>query len=400
MNEAGEFKGSGHFRVDRAKAVEKLSAFQLEQGEQFLLPLARCAAAAGAQVLEVKGVARLEARFTGTPFTREELADPYGALFIEDPDPRRHQLAVFLLGVLRTRPREVVVASGSGIGRFRMLVSGLDRESIEPDGHRDVGTTVRVSWGAFRGFKRVGAAKAAAREAWVLTPPGFKLDGGRAWGRVSEGRLVRNEERNGRKLRLEPPEGSVTRITFCSFGVAVETIETLLPEGQVRAWVNDDSFSLTASQSAVVEDVRRQKALDAVGAAAAGFLPETARMFSAALPEGRAVSGGPAWAAEARSWFSDTMRRAAAESRGSPEILWETPFLTDASGRALSPATLKSGLASHGQAAYSTFRSFGSRLPRPVVYCPDKGDRALLEALFPGSLQDATQLIESLANLK
>lgn len=396
----GEFRGSGYFRVDRAKAVEKLSAFQLEQGEQFLLPLARCAAAAGAQVLEVRGVARLEARFTGTPFTREELADPYGALFVEDPDPRRHQLAVFLLGVLRTRPSEVAVASGNGVARFRVRVSGLDGETVEPDEHQDVGTTVRVSWGAIRGFKRIGAAKAAAREAWVMTPQGFKVDGARPWAMVSERRLLRNEERNGLKLRLEPPEGSVTSITFCSFGVAVETIETLLPEGQIRAWVNDDSFSLTTSQSAVVEDVRRQKALDAVGAAAANFLPEAARMFSAALPEGRAVSGAPAWAAEACAWFSDTMRRAAAEGRKAPDILWETPFLTDASGRALSPATLKSGLATGGQAAYSTFRSFGSRLPRPVAYCPDKGDRALLEALFPGSLLDATQLIESLTQLK
>lgn len=234
-----------------------------------------------------------------------------------------------------------------------------------------------------------------------MTPSGFTVDDSPPFEKDASVHVIKWEVNGGLRVRVQPPEDpGETRITFCSFGVAVETIKTLLPDGQVRAWVNDDNFSLTASQAAVVEDVRRQKALDAVGAAAAGFLPETARRFKESLAEGRPASGAPAWGDEARAWFAAALRRAAAEGRAAPDILWETPFLTDASGRALSPAALKSGLASGGQAAYSTVRTSAARLPRPVAYCPDKEDRALLEALFPGSLHDATQLIESLTHLK
>ncbi|TPW16954.1 MAG: hypothetical protein FD126_3765, partial [Elusimicrobia bacterium] len=283
MSEPGEFREAGYFRVDRAKALEKLSSFQLERGEQFLLPLARCAAAAGARLLAVSGRTTLLASFDGTPFTRGELEDPYGALFIEGADPRRLHFAAFLLGALRTRPREVRVSSGRGADRHLLRTSGLEGERVVPDDGRDVGTVVHVGWGPLGWFKgAAGPAKRAALEAWVLTPPGFTVDGAPPWGKPSPGRLVSLQETGGLALRLEPPDDPAeTRITFCSLGVAVETISTLLPEAQVRAWVNDAAFSLTASQSAVVEDVRRQAALDAVAAAAAEFLPETARRFAA-----------------------------------------------------------------------------------------------------------------------
>lgn len=156
MSEAGEFKGSGFFRIDRAKALEKLSAFQLERGEQFLLPLARCAAAAGSGRLEVKGSTSLTARFGGTAFTRAELEDPYGALFVEDSDPRRRHFAAFLLGVLRTRPREVAVSSGAGEARFRLRTSGLETETVEPDERRDVWTNIHVRWGGWAGSRTWG----------------------------------------------------------------------------------------------------------------------------------------------------------------------------------------------------------------------------------------------------
>lgn len=363
MSEAGEFKGSGFFRIDRAKALEKLSAFQLERGEQFLLPLARCAMAAGAKTMTVKGKTALKASFTGTPFTRSELEDPYGALFIEDSDPRRRHFAAFLLGALRTRPKEVIVASGTGTKRFRLRTSGLEDETVEPDDRRDVGTSVHVRWGAVGWFKNFGPAKAAARQAWAMTPPGFTVDGAAGGPRPTD--LAKKEERGGLTLLVHPPEDPAeTRITFCSYGVAVETITTLLPDVQARAWVNDDFFSLTASQGAVLEDARRQKALDAVGAAAAAFLPETAL-------------------------------RLAADGRPVPDVLWRAPFLTDASGRALSLATMRGGIPS-----YSTVRVAGARLAQAVAYCPDKDHLALLKAAFSGSALDVTQLIESLTHLK
>lgn len=401
MSEAGEFREAGYFRIDRAKALEKLSAFQLERGEQFLLPLARCAAAAGARLLKVQGRTSLQAVFDGEPFTRAELEDPYGALFIPDSDPRRRHFAAFLLGALRTRPKEVRVASGRGAERHVLRASGLEGESVASDAGGDVDTVVSVGWGALGWVKRrAEPAKRAAREAWVLTPPGFTVDGAAPWERPSPGRLVRLEDYGGLRLRLQPPDDpSRTRITFCSLGVAVETIATLLPDAQVRAWVNDDAFALTASQSAVVEDVRRQKALDAVASGAAEFLPETARRLTAALPTGRSASAGPGWAEEARAWFAATALRLSSERRTLPQDLWEAPFLTDASGRALSLADAGRGKTADGKLAYSTSRVVGARLPSPVVHCPRPADLALLESVFPGSLHDATQLVESLGRL-
>lgn len=401
MSEAGEFREAGYFRIDRAKALEKLSAFQLERGEQFLNPLARCAAAAEARILRVTGRTKLQVSFDGVPFTRSELEDPYGALFVEGADPRRLHFAAFLLGALRTRPKEVRVSSGHGAERYLLRASGLEGESVVPDDGRDVGTVVHVGWGGLGWLKGVASpAKRAARDAWVLTPPGFTVDGAPPWEKPGPGRLVSLEKMGGLTLRLEPPvDPAETRITFCSLGVAVETISTLLPDVQVRAWVNDDAFALTASHSAVVEDVRRQKALDAVASAAAEFLPETARRLAAALPEGRSASAGPAWTDAARAWFAATVRRLAGERRAVPPALWEAPFLTDASGRALSLAGARRGKTPYGKLAFSTARAPGVRLPAPVAYCPRPDDRALLESVFPGALHDATQLVESLSRL-
>lgn len=400
MSEEAEFRGSGAFRVDRARALEKLSSFQLERGEQFLLPLARCAAAAGSRELDVRGVVTLKAVMDGRPFSRQELADPYGALFADDSDPRLRHFAAFLLGALRMRPKEIVVASGPKGSRFRLRIRDLSGEDVAPDAGPDAGTEVFLRWGGLRGFRVSWPAKDAARAAWAFTPKGFRLDGHPARTTLDDA-LESVSEAGGLTVRVAPPEDPAeTRITLCSYGVAVETIKTLLPAWQVRAWVNDDAFSLTASQASVVEDERRQRALDAVAAAAAAFLPEAARRLTQALPEGWAASRAPYWAGAARSWFAETLRRSAAERRPAPDALWQTPFLEDASGRALCPVTLRREVASGGKAAYSKAKTGSARLPRTVAYCPRPEDRALLEALFPGALLDATQLIESLDLLK
>lgn len=401
MKEGAEFKGSGHFRIDRARALKTLSAFQLENGAEFLLPLARCAAAAEARSLAVKGRTALKATFDGTVFTRDELADPYGALFVEGSDPRRRHFAAFLLGALRTKPRDIEVVSGRPESRVRLLTSSIHEESVKPGGDDGWGTTVRVRWGPVGWFRYAAAAKSAARRAWVMTPEDFTVDRRRPGEHPSGSNLVRRQDAGGLRLHLAPSKDPAeTEVTFCSFGVAVETIKTLLPGAQVRAWVNDDAFTLTASQSAVVEDARRQKALDAVGAAAAKFLPETARKLAEALPEGRSASGGPVWTQEARAWFAASVTRLASEKRTVPTALWDAPFLIDVSGRALSLDGLRRGRPVGSGVAFSTVASKGLRPPVPVAHCPRREDRALLESVFPGSLHDATQLIESLAELK
>jgi hypothetical protein len=106
--EEGAGLASGTFVVDRARALDKLMRFQLPDPQTCLLPLARSAEAAGAGGLEIKeapgGI--LTINFGGAPFTREQLADPYAALF----EPRsgqpaaRHLATALLVPAAASRP--------------------------------------------------------------------------------------------------------------------------------------------------------------------------------------------------------------------------------------------------------------------------------------------------------
>lgn len=386
MTDGAEFRGSGYLRVDREKALEKLSAFGLERGTDFLLPLARCAAAAEARSLAVKGRASLTAAFDGVPFSRAELVDPYAALFAEGAEPRLTQLAVFLLAALRTRPREVSVTSGKPGSRFILRVKDLRSETLSDDDGKDWSTVVRIAWGGLSWARAVPAAKAAARAAWVLTPAGFTVDGKAPAGRPGPATAA---ERDGVRTVLLglPDPAEETRVTFCAGGVAVETIATVLPTAQVRAWVDDPRLTLTASQAAVVEDARREEALAAVGAAAERFWRAGAGRLGADAP------------AQRRDWLLRTAVRIAGAGRPLPPELAAAPLLSDALGRPLSPDGLEAALRPDGRVEYSRVRADAKRLPSPVVLVRGPAELELLEALFPGALRDVTQLIESLAKL-
>lgn len=401
MTDGAEFRGSGSFRVDRARALEKLSAFGFERGTDFLLPLARCAAAAEARALAVKGRTAMTASFDGRPFTRAQLVDPYAALFAEDADPAARELAVFLLAALRTAPAEISVTSGTPGVRTRLSVRDLRSESAADDEGLEWNTVVRVSWGPLGLGRALKEAKAAARAAWALTPEGFTVDGVPPCPKPAPERVQATERDGVRTVRVAPPEDPAeSSVTFCVGGVAVETIRTVLPTAQVRAWVDDPRLRLTVSQSAVVEDVRREEALSAATAAAARFFEATAGRLSGYEPEGREAERAGVWSRAARAWLLDTLKSLARDGRAVPDPLLHAPVLLDALGRGLSVVALRRDKLADGKVDFSRVRAKSDRLPSPVVLVRDEEDLALLERLFPGALNDATQLIESLAKLR
>ncbi|MBI2361822.1 MAG: hypothetical protein HYV15_00345 [Elusimicrobia bacterium] len=147
MSDEGEFVESGSFRVDRAKALEKLVGFRRRDVGCVML-FARCAAAAGAKALEIdEGKDSITLRFDGAPFTRRELIDPYAALFSEEgaaAEPRRRWLALAFVHAWRPSLRSVSFASGSGAERVSLEGSAFGEERVDKDESAEEKTVVRL----------------------------------------------------------------------------------------------------------------------------------------------------------------------------------------------------------------------------------------------------------------
>lgn len=149
IGDEGELVERGGFRVDRARALEKLSRFQL--GDPSFGPFfwVRCAVASGAARFELDpGLASFTLRFDGRPFEREDFRDPYGALFEEGPAPRARHLAYGLLWAYRLSPSAVSLVSGPAGGRFEFNAVGPASETLKDvaGGGGDTVLTVSGLW--------------------------------------------------------------------------------------------------------------------------------------------------------------------------------------------------------------------------------------------------------------
>lgn len=249
--------GSGSFRVDRGRALEKIQKFQLPDPNEFLLCWARFALLSGASELRLKTLGRgVELRFEGRPLGRREHEDPYGALLEDDAEPRRKFLAYGLLAALRLGPHALKVASGAGAARRLLLIKDLARQEFLPP--EDEGTAVVLSaewfWSSERHFIW---RQALNGEPFALSPVPVFLDGAAidARGPGPEGALHFKEG----LLRgwimapnfLKPPESSVRAYAH---GVRVAPLNFNLPTAKVSGMVNHDRFALNASLSGVARD--------------------------------------------------------------------------------------------------------------------------------------------------
>ena len=399
MNDDGAvFKGSGSFKIDRERALLKLSQFALAKGELFLLPWVRCAAASGAKLLSAeRGGGWLTVRFDGRGLAPEELKDPYGGVFDDGGDARLRHLAIGLLTCLRTDPKRILIESGEGTARRRLTVLSPREESLDPAPTDGRGTVIRVEWPFWRSWGIALPVLNNARLASPLVPPGFRFDGASPLPPPQPAGLSSEFSAGPMRGLLHLPERGITHsvVTLCVDGVAVENVKTWLPWAQVRAWVNDDGFALSASQATVVEDDRRRAAFDALAAASERFLAEAAQAHK---------DSSGTWEA-LRPWLLESAGRllrdpADDDARPALKALWDAPLFLDAAHEPLSLRTLSVQKRRLGHVPWSRADCPGATPAERVAWCPDAAAKACLTARFGADLRDMTELIESLARAK
>lgn len=268
MDDGGkaEHVESGSFLIDRAKALDKLKRFQLADAGAFLLSWIRLAVMSDAGRIGIdKTASGLRVLFGGTPLTRTQLKDVYGALFdpgVRDPE-RGRELAYGLLGLMRLEPRRVTLISGKGPDRVRVRIEGLERETREPfpEGGREE-TLLEAEWIGGRWKSRRNRCLELARASCALVDIPVMIGGDRAASLLRDKDLDMIYGRGKARLYLrrvsEKDEG---RARLYKQGVLAEEIGWLFPERGIAAEVNDDGFSLNASRSAVVRNDRFSKTL-------------------------------------------------------------------------------------------------------------------------------------------
>lgn len=261
---------SGTFKMDREKTLEKLSQYQLENPEQFLLPWLRLAVASGATRIDLaRRGAEIELRFDGRPLVQAWTADPFGSLFEEDDaEAARHRhLAYGLLALLRLGPDSVQALSGSGAARAALSVLPKGGRAPAGSGPDGPGTTIRVRLGFFTGRLTALRALVWARDEFCLAetklfvqgkeiPPEWTLFGPKA----------APFERGPLRGVVAPPIPGQTgkTIGFYSLGVFVENFPYYGDRPHFIAWVRDDSLSLSISQYGMVRNKAFDKALKTV----------------------------------------------------------------------------------------------------------------------------------------
>ena len=269
--EKGRLVESGSFRVDRARALEKLSTFRRRDVGCVML-FARAAAASGARELAIERSSKsIVFRFDGKPFERRELADPFGVLFDEEGggDARRRWLALAMIHAWRPSLAKLTVASGKMPEGAAVEAEGLGSEKVENGGTEDGKTvvTLQLSSGDEGHWRHP-----AAPELIVCNPRSH------LWGRMAvsvwnggkvEGRFVPSASGPGELSFDEggvfghisvPPEpaleSSVDAYIQGVYAGRLDWRDQLLP---VVGKADDPALSLDASLASVVQNTSRER---------------------------------------------------------------------------------------------------------------------------------------------
>jgi len=277
--EEGILVESGSFRVDRAKALEKLSQYQLENPALFTLSWVRVAVGSGAKNISFDFDGRtLEIRFDGRALPKTALSDPYGGLFAEvgEAESRLKHLAFGVLGSLRLSASEIRVVSGTGADRRRLIVSSLESERIDtlPTDGGDGTTAVRIVWPRgeapetirlalgmlFTECETVPGRLTANGKSVRTGPPKPKLDAG------DSGRIEFDED--GIRGWLDAGAEDAGDLQWYHAGVFVTKTTLAGPLMGVSGTVDSLDLNLTASLSGLVQDAayrRVREAIDRMG---------------------------------------------------------------------------------------------------------------------------------------
>lgn len=264
---------SGGFRVDRAKALEKLRAFQTPDPELFMLPWVRAAVAGGATriALDLARTGDFTMSFDGSP-VRADQADPSVALFGTNPDARLRYLAVGILAALRLRPKLVTLSSGTGPER-RCLRLGAAGDSFDV---QEADTTDTILWvipwegvPADRWHIKVLDATRSCPARMVIGGSVVRpFDGKDAIGLMSADA--------GRRIWLEPlaEAHSLWQLSLHGVGAGFLRRRTRIP---TAGFIDDPQLTLDASQTNAVRNEAHSRAAEAADAASERLAIELAR---------------------------------------------------------------------------------------------------------------------------
>lgn len=147
MGEDGELVERGTFRVDRERAIEKLSQFRLADEREFLLALVRAAVLSGAKSVAFDTEpGRLIAAWDGDPLAPELMADPLAGLLGTFESPAAPHVGAAFLGALQAGAVEVGAAVRSP-GREQAVIWRREGEDeTVPVPIFVAGTRLRVEW--------------------------------------------------------------------------------------------------------------------------------------------------------------------------------------------------------------------------------------------------------------
>jgi hypothetical protein len=273
----GVLVDSGSFKVDRARALDKLMRFQLADARMYMLPWVQAAVAAEAEFIRFRGGGgELVMEFGGRAWTPEELGDPYRWLFEEDADgrfARNRALAIGILSALRLSPRAIAISSfQDGVETVlrikdptseRVERAPYDPAALKSGAGGGPAPSLRIRVGLFPPYPELDYVRRACRHCPVRITAGTETLNPEPEG---EG-IFRRAFVDGRfsgALWLSPTALADSRIDLVAHGVTT-TGETLrLKSLQVCGFVRNDDFRKSLSQMTVVKDELYQKAFELV----------------------------------------------------------------------------------------------------------------------------------------
>ncbi|PCI36267.1 MAG: hypothetical protein COB53_10125 [Elusimicrobia bacterium] len=261
MPDEGQFVESGSFKVDRARALDKLMRFQLEKPERYLLPWVRAGVASHATAIDIDYTdLGLSLSFDGDVIPEAQLRDPYGTLlgdFSDENTAARH-IAIGLLAALRLKPAGIKIDSGIAGKRRSLVVKDLQEDDLKRAKGPETKTIINAHWH--------GPDKELARQhmtelkgSCLVSPIPIRVNGNELK------RWTRGPERTGIYFEagsafgwITPADGEAEESRFDAYVLGVSSGQTTfsLPAAQVRGYVNDNRFRLNASQSSIVVDSR------------------------------------------------------------------------------------------------------------------------------------------------
>jgi len=272
--------GSGAFRVDRERALEKLVRFQMPDPDLFLLPWLRAAVASEAKGVWISHDAQgLEFSFDGLSWTAAELRDPYRCLFAEEDEApglvRNRELAVGILTALRLTPRlHAIALQFQDADAVRVLrIEGLHGETLSEIPPGAIPEDLADSRGIRMRIRllrpgRCDAALGHLEKGSRWAPVRISADS-RVWdkeealaGKEFEASFSEPDFRG--RCWLSPRSFSQSRVEWIVLGTTVAVEQLVLPGVQVSATLMHDGLAMTASQTGVAHDALYRRCLDAL----------------------------------------------------------------------------------------------------------------------------------------